>query len=174
MKVLFPLDVPSFNPGNPYVLQLMESLIQQREISVVSSGGAALSWPKPAWDIIHIQWPESLIGWQTPTRDRLDALNLTLRQAKRHASIVVTVHNYAPKQSMGPIGHELYRTVYDTADAFVHLGQRSVDWFLTHHSDYAGRLHDVINHGDYRFYETIGASEPLVPPTSDTTDFLVF
>ena len=154
MRILFPLEVPTCHPGNPYVLQLMDALIHERGVSYVGSGCASLYWPKPRWDVIHIQWPEALVGWEEPNSCKLETLRSALKRAKRHASIVVTIHNYHPKE--WPLGRELYQSVYKYADAFVHLGERSLDWFLEKNKDKrwcAAAIHEVIEHGEYSFYE---------------------
>ena len=130
MDVLFPLDVPTFSPGNPYVFHLMESLIHQPEISNVGSGWAALYWPKPTWDVVHIQWPEALVGWKVPKPTQIETLQSALQRARRSACIVVTVHNYNVQDRMGAVGQQLYETVYRNADAFVHLGRSSLEWFV--------------------------------------------
>ena len=84
VRILFPQDVSSHG-GNPYVFQLMDALIRQPDVSNVGSGCGTLYWPKPNWDVIHIQWPEALVGWEAPTRRQIEALGSTLEQAKRHA-----------------------------------------------------------------------------------------
>ena len=70
MNILFPLDVATMEPGNPYVLQLIEALIHRPEVTNVGFGSAALYWPKPRWNVIHVQWPEALLGWKKPTQSQ--------------------------------------------------------------------------------------------------------
>ena len=166
MRVLFPLDVPTCDPINPYVLQLMDALINQREVSNVGFGCATLYWPKPHWDVIHVQWPEALVGWKTPTAAQVDTLCARLKQARNHAALVVTVHNYKPAETIGPIGPQLYECVFELADAFVHLGQRSVEWFFAenqHQKWCTAAIHEVIEHGDYSYYDLLEQDDTLVP-----------
>ena len=176
VKILFPQDVSSHG-GNAYVFQLMDALIRQPDVSNVGSGCGTLYWPKPNWDVIHIQWPEALVGWEAPTRRQIEALGSTLEQAKRHASLVVTIHNYNPKERMGQTGHKLYQSVYEKADAFVHLGQRSSEWFRNVNKDCdwcTAALHAVIEHGVYRIYNFIKQGKsPVLPSAISTTKFLV-
>ena len=173
MKILFPLDVPTCNPVNPYVLQLMDALINQPEVSNVGFGCATLYWPKPQWDVIHIQWPEALVGWKTPTPAQVNTLCTRLEQARNRAAIVLTVHNHEPVNSMGPIGGLLYESIFKTTDAFVHLGQQSVEWFVgknQHHQWCRQAIHEVIGHGDYSYYDLLEQEDALVPraAASDT------
>lgn len=175
MRVLFPLDVPTFSPGNPYVLHLMESLIHQPEISHVGSGWAALYWPKPNWDVVHIQWPEALVGWKAPNPTQIETLQSALQRARRYAGIVVTVHNYQAQDRMGALGPQLYEAVYRNADAFVHLGRSSLEWFLATNQRSDPSIHEVIEHGDYRFYDRLTPDDALVPRAATRTkNFLVF
>lgn len=169
MDVLFPLDVPTFSPGNPYVFHLMESLIHQPEISNVGSGWAALYWPKPTWDLVHIQWPEALVGWKVPKPTQIETLQSALQRARRSACIVVTVHNYNVQDRMGAVGQQLYETVYRNADAFVHLGRSSLEWFVATNNRFAPSIQEIIGHGDYRFYDRLTPDDALVPRAATRT-----
>jgi hypothetical protein len=156
----------------------MESLVDQSEIAQVGFGWAALYWPKPKWDVLHIQWPEALVGWQAPEPANIESLRCTLERARTHASIIVTVHNYNAREWMGALGHQLYESVYTSADAFVHLGRRSLEWFLAANSRFGWcnrAIHEVIGHGDYSFYNRVTEDDTLVTRlASATTNFLVF
>ena len=96
------------------------------------------------------------MGWEEPSSCKLETLRSALKRARRHASIVVTIHNYHPKE--WALGRELYQSVYKFSDAFIHLGQRSLEWFVRKNKDQrwcSSAIHEVIEHGEYSFYEGI-------------------
>ena len=115
------------------------------------------------------------MGWKLPNPTQIETLQSALQRARRHACIVVTVHNYNAKDWMGAVGHRLYQTVYRNADAFIHLGRRSLEWFIATNKSFTAAIHEVIEHGDYRYYDRLTPDHALVPRTlTSTKNFLVF
>jgi len=75
-------------------------------------------------------------------------------KTRQKTCLQVTIHNYHPKGC--PLGRELYQSVYKYADAFVHLGQQSLKWFIEKNKDQrwcSSAIHEVIQHGEYTFYD---------------------
>ncbi len=178
MNVLFPIDLITFNPSNPYIVQLMQSLADCRQICNIGYGYVPFYWKKPLWDIVHIQWPEALVGWHTPGPKQIDAVRQTLEKLSRNSSIVLTVHNYGPQEDMGPAGDELFNVVFHNCDAFIHLGKASLEWFLKNNANEewcSKAIHTIIEHGDYRYYNKLHSSKAAVPKSAKTHQlYLVF
>lgn len=80
------------------------------------------------YDLIHLHWPEELIGWQFPTDGALEKLRETLRWWRKRARIVATVHNLMPhRASEHPLDRRLYETVYSAADLIGHFSMYSLE-----------------------------------------------
>lgn len=158
MKIFFPIDINTVRPGNPYFLDLMRELNKDADVELISQGVGLFS-TKPGWDVIHIQFPEALTGWKTPTDKQLERIAVNLDKAKASGSVVIcTIHNYEPKADMGENGHKLFTTVFERTDGFIHLGQKSVEDFVSKYKDknWAKRYrHHVIYHSDYDYYREL-------------------
>ena len=80
------------------------------------------------YELVHLHWPEELIGWRLPTDGALEKLGETLRWWQNHARIVATVHNLLPhRASEHPLDRRLYETVYSAADLIGHFSQYSLE-----------------------------------------------
>ncbi len=179
MKIFFPIDINTVRPGNPYFLDLMRELNKDSRVELISQGAGLFS-TKPGWDIIHIQFPEALTGWKTPTDEQLERIGANLDKAKASGSaIVCTIHNYEPKADMGENGHRLFTTVFERTDGFIHLGQKSVDDFIAKYKGKAWanrhRQH-VIYHSDYDYYRELERVHAIADEISSLPRpiFLVF
>lgn len=179
LRILLPADMSTMYPRNPYVLQLMQALLQDPMVELVAHGPIHLFNGNCDWDVVHIQWPDALIGWKDEREISLEDIDLALSRLAARALIVHTVHNHVPDEDSGELGGQLYATVFRHTDVFVHLGKRSRDTFRQAHSgdDWAGRaVHVVIPHGNYDFYKTFKPPETGLPPALLTKDkrLLVF
>lgn len=158
MKILIPADTLSKNPTNPYQLQLIRSLHSEPLVQQVAYGADLLFWDKCSWDVVHFQWPEAAFGWKKPGRRALARLESELERRQRRSAIVTTVHNLYPSPAFEEMGEPALEVVYSRTDAFVHLGQASLEAFKER---YAGKEwlekadHYVIPHGDYSYYATL-------------------
>ncbi|WBV44538.1 hypothetical protein [Pseudoroseomonas cervicalis] len=161
----------------------MESLQKHHEVALVGHGAGALWWKKPRWDVIHLQWPESLTGWVAPTAADLQKIDAILEWHSRISPIVLTVHNYQPMATMAEAGRELFRVVLRHCSGFVHLGRSSIAEYQQIHQDVAAVAegsHTVIEHGDYSYYHRLeeraeeDLRQILASIHPDETVFLVF
>lgn len=123
MKILF-----AFNRDlNPYV-------------EVLAAGLAAAGCPvdmgtEKFWDagrfdhdIAHIQWPETLFDWRTPSAIEMEFLRRRLKEIHARATIVHTRHNeesHHVRADNAAILKELYSLVESECDVMVHLGEAS-------------------------------------------------
>lgn len=80
------------------------------------------------FDIVHIQWPETIFSWRVPSADELDRLRQRLREVRGRATIVFTRHNDESHHARGgnrSILNQLYSLVESECDVMVHLGEAS-------------------------------------------------
>jgi glycosyltransferase involved in cell wall biosynthesis len=173
-------DVSTDGEGNPYVLQLLHALERDSRIEAVQHGTSWLQVTGVDFDVIHVQWPEALFGFQEPTASELSQLarHLDRWQVAEGTPLVVTVHNEYPHGQDTARFKRLYQLVYERADAFIHLGERSREVVRRRYTDEIGSAFEtVIPHGDYSYYpDEISREEARdllsVPP--DVPVWLVF
>ncbi len=141
MRVLF-----AFNEDlNPYVEVLLYGL-ECAGLSVEK--GTGLFWQKDLFnhDIIHIQWPETLFDWRTPSEIELEFLKQRLLEVKRTSKIIFTIHNVESHHITDDNRHrlhELYSLVAEYSDVMVHLGAESCrSW--KNASKYPEKRHEII------------------------------
>ena len=94
----------------------------------VTTGVSSFYCRATPYDLIHLHWPEELIGWQLPTYEAIKKLADTLRWWQKHARIVATVHNLLPHRACEhPLDWRLYETVYSAANLIGHFSNYSLD-----------------------------------------------
>lgn len=99
-----------------------------------------------AYDVVHIQWPETLFDWRIPAADDLAALRQRLREIRGRAKIVYTRHNahsHLADETTAPVLKELHDLVEAECDGMVHLGEASRAECAVR-SDWAVKQHAVI------------------------------
>lgn len=150
MKILMAYS-NKYENDNPFVSTLVSSL---QEL------GCDLDWDiEPFWkpdnfsyDIVHIQWPESLFNWRVPSYIEFEFLKQRFKQIKKHTKVVYTRHN-SKSHVDDPVFHELYELVEENSDLVIHLGNYSKNEFL-HLNPYLNCRHAVIPHHLYdTFYK---------------------
>ncbi len=153
MRILVPVDIGDFRTSNPFVVEMLKSLQSHSSVHSVQHGVFWLDVPDAKWDIVHIQWPESLCPGVEPQQEHISRLREQLAKLKPHARIVVTVHNLSVHYRHSAAFDALYRTVFEAADAFVHFSDYSIE--LIHQSYYEvaeGKPHIQIPHGNYECF----------------------
>ncbi len=93
----FPAPRPT---TNPYLVQLARSLPDDMDVTFFTWRAALLG----RWDVLHLHWPENLLGARTPARRtarRALVLALVLRLAATGRPVVRTLHNLRPHEPPG-------------------------------------------------------------------------
>lgn len=93
-----------------------------------------------SYDIIHLQWPEELVGWSCDTPEIVDRLRLRIGYWRnKGARIVYTRHNLRPHYA-NPYIKAAYDVVEQAADVVVHMGEYSYNEFLAEHPQSCNRI----------------------------------
>lgn len=160
MRILLACDVKTDGSGNPYTLQLLHALEKNPEVEAVQHGTSWMDVPGLDVDIVHIQWPEALTAWTSPTTERLRRVKETLGRWSCHAEIIVTVHNRYPHGRDTDAFKSLYRSVYANASGIVHLGRRSMQVVRERYrTEVESATEAVIPHGNYDWFPSnVGGS----------------
>lgn len=101
-----------------------------------------------AYDIIHFQWPEEVIGWTCSDPDTIRRLEERIRFFRsRGTRFIYTRHNVRPHYA-NKIISRAYDIIESQSDIVVHMGRFSHDEFLT---KYPGSQNVVIPHHIYQY-----------------------
>lgn len=99
------------------------------------------------YDLVLIQWPETLADWEKPTNDILKELRKTLQKWKESCKIIYLVHNIKSHYSCSENYRLLYDMVESNCDTMVHFGEFSHNIFF---KKYPQKRHFIIPHPLYR------------------------
>lgn len=124
MKILFAFN----HDPNPYVDVLAESI---RDAGCPVDSGTDKFWKADLfdYDVVHIQWPETLFDWRVPSAIELEFLQRRLEEIKKSAALIFTRHNKVSHHADGnsdAILRELYSVLESSCDVMVHLGENSL------------------------------------------------
>lgn len=147
LSVLVLSDVGAMASSNPFTAELVRSLGEAAEIERIDYGTFWLDSSRVKWDVILLQWPELLV----PDNDtsRLDRVLTWLKDAKKNAKIFSVIHNILPHYKNSEFHRDLYRSVYEVSDAFIHLGYASVALQRQFCEPVALKPYLVVPHGNY-------------------------
>jgi glycosyltransferase involved in cell wall biosynthesis len=138
--------------GNPFVDQLGASLAARPEVEVVSFE-ARRFWEEPREaELLHLHWPEALLGWREPEEEDLRRVRGRLEAWREGAAIAATVHNTLPHYRATAAYRRLFRLVYEGADGIIHMGRASRRDFEARYPDLAGKAWTLIPHGLYESF----------------------
>lgn len=155
MRLLLAAD----RDGNPFIDQLGESLDAREEIAGVAFGAAGF-WEEPRQaDLLHLHWPEALVGWRDPTGEDLRRVRERLSLWHEGATLAATVHNNLPHYGGTGNARRLFRLVYEGVDGIVHMGRASREDFVSRYPDLAAKPWALIPHGLYASYPDRISSE---------------
>jgi glycosyltransferase involved in cell wall biosynthesis len=136
MRVLIPTNDETFTPS--LVAAYLELGWE------VTTGATTLYYAASSYDLIHLQWPEELIGWNVPDDRLVTRLSSTLARWRRRAKIISTVHNLLPHRAPEhPLDMRLYRVVYEASDLISHFSHYSYDRVTQKFSNHSGCQHFV-------------------------------
>lgn len=123
MKILFVYNEE--NGDNLYV-PVIRTRLYVHDIEAVSSVDEFWN-PSQSYDIIHIHWPEEVVGWNVSDLDIDKRLENQLRYFKDKGCLVYyTCHNLFPHYG-SPLHQACYRVVERMANCMVHLGNYSLN-----------------------------------------------
>lgn len=151
------LSVPDGPHPNPFVPLLVAALEPDVDVQMFRWRAALFG----RYDVFHVQWPESLVGWRPSARAAarsLACVALAARWKLTRTTVVRTVHNLAPHETQAWYQRAAGRLLARAEVARVYLTAAS----LASADDPRGH---VIKHGRYR--EWFDALEVPVPPRDD-------
>jgi hypothetical protein len=148
MKILL-----SDNPDNN---SYIESLINaySRAGYVVNTGANDFFFTESAPDILHIHWPESLQVWNAPKgMGREDVYQMMAERLawykNQGATIINTIHNLAPHDTIDGEDRDAYKLVIEFADILVHHCSDSIKLLAERYPTARWKTNIVCPHGDY-------------------------
>lgn len=122
MRVLF---VYKEKNGDNLFVPVIRTRLSVHGIEAISSVDEFWN-PSRSYDIIHIHWPEEVVGWNVNDVDIDKRLETRLRYFKEKGSrVYYTCHNLSPHYG-SPLHQACYRVVERMADCMVHLGNYSL------------------------------------------------
>jgi len=151
------LSVPDGPHPNPFVSLLVAAVEPDVDVRMFSWRAALLG----RYDVFHVQWPESLVGWRASARAAarcLACVALAGRWRLTRTVVVRTVHNLAPHEAQRWYQRAAGRLLARAEAARIYLTASS----LATADDPHGH---VIKHGRYR--QWFDALEVPVPPRDD-------
>ncbi|MCC6735705.1 MAG: hypothetical protein IT534_06205 [Bauldia sp.] len=136
MRVLLPL------PDEKILKALVETYAGMGWEPVI--GNAAFAQRTGPFDLVHIQWPEALADWRTPTGEELAGIVADLAFWRGHCPVVATVHNLAPHgRHASAMDRDLFARVYEACHLVTHFSEYSRTELLRRHPALADGRHLV-------------------------------
>ena len=124
MKIL--LAYPNRELDNPFVKTLYTGLLALGCEIIMDLDEFWGNYAK--YDIIHINWPQSLFVSWNPTNVEVLFLERIIKEIKEKSiKIVYTRHNEIPHYSTSGLKLRCYQIIEQNADAIVHLGDYGVE-----------------------------------------------
>jgi hypothetical protein len=123
VKILF-----AYNRGLDWYLDAHTAGVEAANLPVEVSLEKFWSASPFDYDVVHIQWPETLFNWRTPCAGELESLRRRLKNIRSRAKIVYTRHNEVSHNADAGarlILQELYALIESECDVMVHLGEAS-------------------------------------------------
>ena len=150
MKIL----IPTSYIKNPYIFQLVKGLQKNKEVTIVQTLVPWLYQDDYSFDVIHLQWPESVFLTSNYNEKDISALERRLLFYKNQgARIVITVHNKVPHKGDKKKSYFLYKKVYQYCDGVIHMGESSKDIINKDHADDLESARQIIiPHGNYEYF----------------------
>ncbi|MCL2467420.1 MAG: glycosyltransferase [Micrococcales bacterium] len=149
------LSVPDGPHPNPYVPMLVAAVTPAVTVRMFSWRDALVGH----YDVFHVQWPESLVGWRPSVRAAarcLACLALASRWALAGTPVVRTVHNLTPHEPQSWYQRVAGRLLERSEVARVHLSASSAA-----HDPHVPTY--VIRHGRYRDWFGETPPQPAQP-----------
>lgn len=117
-RVLIPSD------NRDFVAQLAAAYRQRGW--EVATGTFNFALRTAAYDLVHLQWPEELSGWEPPSEKRIGELAALLEAWSAQARLLLTVHNLYPhRQGDDPAYRKLLEVFYAKVPHIAHFTEAS-------------------------------------------------
>lgn len=131
--------------------ELVRYLNYEESVSCTQSNRELFESKKLEYDVVHIQWPEAIFGWNAVvTESDVELLKSRLFYCKEMGiKVIITIHNELPHCRRANVYSDVYETVYYNADAFIHLGQKSIEILKCAFGNSISDSHFIIPHGNY-------------------------
>ncbi len=131
--------IPSSKDANPYLDEILNYTKNEFIFGNYKNY-------KFEYDIVNIQWPESIFGWKEPTANNLEDLEREIKRWKISSKLIYTFHDERSHFGMTPNYLKLFDLIETNADAFIHLGEYSKKKM---ERIYPNATHQVIFHPTY-------------------------
>lgn len=99
-------------------------------------GLSELFSPSTSFDLVHLHWPEELVGWKTPRPDDIKRLNAALKSWHQTSCVVATIHNlfpHSPKKK--ETDRQLYLETYSNCSLIGHFSNYSKKEFSKYYPE---------------------------------------
>lgn len=157
LNVLILKDLDKGGRENPYLSQLIRHLDLHESIGSVQHGTEFLNYDPYKYDILHVQWPESLIRvGSKPDAHVIDSVISKIDKWGQKAKLVATIHNNYPHGVESAKYADLFKKIYERMDGFIHLGNASHKWILSQPYLNSKSKHCIIPHGNYQYFKDMG------------------
>jgi glycosyltransferase involved in cell wall biosynthesis len=101
-------------------------------------------------DLVHVQWPEEIAGWNLPSAETLREIRAALDGWARRCAVLVSVNNLYPHGYEGhPVMKELYEAFYERCSGILHYCETSRKLVLREFPSARTRPHVVTNYFCY-------------------------
>lgn len=149
--------IPTSYIKNPYIFQLVKALQNNSQVQLVQTLVPWLYEDEYPFDVVHLQWPESVfIKGDYDERDISVLMKRLEHKKKLGAKIVITVHNKIPHKGDNEKSNILYKKVYQLCDGVIHMGEVSKAIINESHThDIKSARQTIIPHGNYEYFPNI-------------------
>lgn len=102
------------------------------------------------FDVVHLNWPEELVGWNEPDPAKIQETKSLLSLWREKSKIILTVNNLYPHgaETSAPY-RELYEAFYDAAHVIHHQSRHSHAEVIKRHPEVADKIHVVTSGFNY-------------------------
>lgn len=131
--------IPNFKCANPF---LDEILVHSRHYFHFDN----FKNYNNCCDVVLINWPEQIFGWNEPSIEELDELEECINIWMKCSKIIYVAHNLKPHSGMSKRFERLYNLIEKNCSAMIHFGKYSCNLYQNKFPDI---LHQVIKHPLY-------------------------
>jgi len=101
-------------------------------------------------DLVHVQWPEELAGWNLPSRETFNQIRDALTGWVNRCPLLVSVNNLYPHgYERHPVMKELYELFYERCSGILHYCETSRRLVLQEFPSAQNKSHVVTNYFCY-------------------------